>query len=155
MPIRKLKQLLDDQGVKYVMISHSPAFTAQEIAAAAHIPGMELAKTVVVRVDGEMALAVLPASRYVDLEALREAIGAQTVGLAQEGEFKGMFPDCEVGAMPPFGKLYGMKTYVADSLTDDESIAFNAGTHTELMRLSYEDFEKLAEPEIVEFATLV
>jgi Ala-tRNA(Pro) deacylase len=152
MPIRKLKQLLDDRRVKYVTVRHSPAYTAQEVAASAHISGYELAKTVMVRVDGRMAMAVLPAPLHVDLPHLKELTGATTVTLASEAEFKALFPECEPGAMPPFGALYGMETYVAERLTEDEFIAFNAGTHTELIRLRYRDFERLAEPKVLAFA---
>lgn len=154
MPVRKLKQFLDEHMVKYVVIQHSPAFTAQEIAASAHIPGQELAKTVMVKIDGTMAMAVLPASLRVDLEGLREALDVGSVELASEREFKDMFPDCEVGAMPPFGNLYGMDVFVAQSLTEDEEIAFNAGSHTELIRLSYMDFDRLVKPRVLGFATV-
>lgn len=146
MLVRKLESFLNDNGIRYVTIRHSPAFTAQEIAASAHVRGRELAKTVMVKIDGELALAVLPASERVDFDRLAYAIGAHRVRLATEQEFRSHFPDCEVGAMPPFGNLYGMKTYVSKELAEDEEIAFNAGTHTELIRLAYRDFEKLARP---------
>jgi Ala-tRNA(Pro) deacylase len=152
MPIRKLKQLLDDRRVKYVTVRHSPAYTAQEVAASAHISGYEIAKTVMVKVDGDMAMAVLPAPLQVDLRHLRELIDAERVELATEAEFKALFPECEPGAMPPFGSLYGMETYVAGRLAEDEYIAFNAGTHTELIRMRYRDFERLVDPRVLEFA---
>lgn len=152
MPIEKLKTFLDENGVKYVTLTHSKAYTAQEIAAAAHIPGREVAKTVMVKLDGELAMAVLPASYQVDLHKLRKAAGAQKAELATEEEFKGHFPASEVGAMPPFGNLYGMKVYVSPPLDEDEHIAFNAGSHTELIRLDYEDFERLADPLVADFA---
>jgi len=155
MPVHKLRTFLDDNHVKYITIGHSPAFTAQEIAAAAHIPGRELAKVVMIKLDEEMVLAVLPASHRVAIEQLRAATGARVVELATEEEFRNRFPDCEVGAMPPFGKLYGMRTFVAESLVDDERIAFNAGSHTELIQLSFEDFRRLAEPKILRFARKV
>ena len=155
MPVAKLKSFLDEKGVKYVTIRHSPAFTAQEIAATAHVPGRELAKTVMVEIDGRMAMAVLPASHQVDLELLRATTGAEEVKLATEDDFMRLFADCEVGAMPPFGNLYGMETYVADKLTDDEEIAFNAGNHTELIKLAYSDFARLVEPRVLTFATHV
>ncbi len=154
MPVRKLKEFLDGHGVKYVMISHSRAYTAQEIAASAHVPGKELAKTVMVQLDGAMAMAVLPASSQIDLRRLGEVTGAADVELATESEFQGLFPDCELGAMPPFGNLYGMPVYVARELAEDEEIAFNAGSHTELIRLRYEDFERLVEPKVVRFAAV-
>jgi Ala-tRNA(Pro) deacylase len=152
MPVKKLKGYLDEHGVRYVLISHSPAFTAQEIAAAAHIPGIELAKTVMVKLDGEMALTVLPASHRIEFDLLRGATGSEAVELATEEEFRDRFPDCEVGAMPPFGNLYGMRTFVAEGLIDDEQIAFNAGSHTELIRLPYDDFRRLAEPVVLRFS---
>ncbi len=153
MPVQKLKEFLDSQKVKYVAITHSPAFTAQEVAARAHIPGKELAKTVMVKVDGRLAMAVLPASLHVDLERLRSSIDAAKVELATEREFKDRFPDCEVGAMPPFGNLYGMEVFVAKRLAEDEEIAFNAGSHTELIRLRYADFERLVKPKSVALGT--
>ena len=155
MPVHALKRFLDEHHIKYVVISHSPAYTAQEIAASAHIRGRELAKTVMLKVDGRLAMAVLPASMQIDFELLRDALGCRTVGLASEREFKGLFPDCEVGAMPPFGNLYNLETYVADALTEDDEIAFNAGTHTELVKMSYRDYAHVAKPTVLEFAASV
>ncbi len=152
MPEKKLKDFLSREKVKYISIYHSPAYTAQEIAALAHIPGKELAKTVMVKLDGKMAMAVLPASYRVDLDLLKQASGARKAELASEEEFQNCFPDCEVGAMPPFGNLYGVKVYAAQSLAEDETIAFNAGTHSELIRMAYKDFERLAQPEVVKFS---
>jgi len=152
MPVATLKRLLDDHQVRYVTVRHSPAFTAQEVAASAHISGYEMAKTVMIKVDGTLAMAVLPAPLHVDLRQLRDVTGAATVELATETEFKTLFPECELGAMPPFGRLYGMDTYVAQRLAEDEYIAFNAGTHTELIRMRFRDFEKLAEPKVLAFA---
>ncbi|MGQ9561335.1 MAG: aminoacyl-tRNA deacylase [Candidatus Oleimicrobiaceae bacterium] len=152
MPVKALKEFLDREKVKYTTINHSAAYTAQEIAAAAHVPGKELAKTVVVKIDGRMALAVLPASQRVDFARLKELAGAQKVELASEQEFKELFPECEVGAMPPFGNLYGMEVYAAQSLAEDEQIAFNAGSHTQLIRLAYKDFARLVQPKIGQFS---
>ena len=151
MPVQKLKDYLDERHIRYAAIRHAPAYTAQEIAAKAHVPGKELAKTVVLKIDGELVLAVLPASFRIDLELLRSTLGAESTELAAEKEFSGKFPDCEVGAMPPFGNLYGMRTYVADCLAEDDEIAFNAGTHSELVRLAYEDFDELVHPLMLEF----
>jgi Ala-tRNA(Pro) deacylase len=153
MPAKRLIEFLDDRKVKYVKISHSMAYTAQEIAASAHVPGNELAKTVIVKIDGNPAMAVLSASRRVDLERLRDATGATKVELTTEQEFKGRFPDCEPGAMPPFGHLYDMDVYVDDALAEDEEIAFNAGLHTELVRMKFTDFKKLERPKLVKFGT--
>lgn len=146
MPIKKLKEFLDREGVKYVAISHSRAYTAQEVAASAHVPGREMAKTVVISLDGRMAMVVLPANHRVDLTQLKESVGARRAELANEAEFTALFPECEVGAMPPFGNLFGMPVFVEDSLAADEEIAFNAGTHTELLRMNYRDFERLVQP---------
>ncbi len=152
MPAAKLKRFLDENRVGYVSIRHSPAYTAQEIAASAHIPGRELAKTVMVVIDGTTAMAVLPATTMVDLERLKEAAGAKEVTLSTEQEFKDQFPDCEAGAMPPFGNLYGMKVYSDRSLAEDEQIAFNAGSHAELIQLSYRDFERLVGPVVADLS---
>jgi Ala-tRNA(Pro) deacylase len=152
MPVKKLKKLLDTENVKYVTVSHSPAFTAQETAASAHIPGKELAKTVMVIIDGKMAMAILPAYCRLDFELLKAAAKAREVELATEKEFKDMFPECDVGAMPPFGNLYGMEVFVAEKLAEDEEIAFNAGSHTELIKLSYKDFERLVMPTVARLA---
>jgi Ala-tRNA(Pro) deacylase len=152
MPVQKLKEYLDKNEVKYVTISHSKAYTAQMIAASAHIPGKELAKTVIIKVDGCLAMAVLPASYRVDFNRLKDAIGARKIELAHESEFEDIFPNCEVGAMPPFGNLWNMKVFVAESLTDDEVIAFNAGSHTELIKLAFNDFLKLVNPMVVKYS---
>lgn len=152
MPLQKLREFLDQNSVKYVSISHSPAYTAQEIAASAHIPGQELAKTVMVKLDGDMAMAVLPASFQIDLDQLRATAGAGEVDLATEEEFKGLFPGCEPGAMPPFGNLWGMPVFACETLAEDEEIAFNAGSHTELVKLSFADFARLVEPKVARFS---
>lgn len=152
MPAAKLKRFLDENHVRYVSIQHSPAYTAQETAASAHIPGQELAKTVIVQIDGTMAMAVLPSTTMLNLETLRQTAGAQAVALASEEEFKSTFPDCEIGAMPPFGNLYGLKVYADKSLAEDEQIAFNAGSHAELIQLAYRDFERLVGPEVADLS---
>ena len=152
MPAQKLKDFLDRHNINYVTTSHSLAYTAQEIAASAHIAGKELAKTVIVKIDDKMAMAVLPASHQVNFDLLKNAVGASKVELAHEQEFRDMFPESEVGAMPPFGNLYGMEVFVDESLSRDEEIAFNDGSHTELMKLAYRDFERLVEPKAAKFA---
>ncbi len=151
MPVKKLKDFLNSHKVKYVTIKHSTAYTTQEIAASAHIPGKEMAKTVIIKVDGKMVMAVLPASNKIDFALLKKSIGAKNIQLASEQEFEYTFPQCDVGAMPPFGNLYDMEVYVAESLTEDEEIAFNAGSHSELMKVAYKDFERLVNPKIVKF----
>jgi Ala-tRNA(Pro) deacylase len=145
-PIKRLKQFLDENDVKYVSISHSQAFTAMEIAEAAHLPGRELAKTVMVKLDGVLAMVVLPAPDHVSMARLREVTGAGEVELASEEDFVGRFPGCELGAMPPFGNLWDVDVFVDQRLREDEDIAFNAGSHTELLKLSYSDFERLVSP---------
>ena len=152
MPVKRLKEFLDSHNIKYVIISHSRAFTAQETATSAHIPGKELAKTVMVKMNGKMAMAVLPASSKIDFDLLEKATRSGKVEIASEKEFKDMFPECEVGAMPPFGNLYGMDVFVAESLTEDEEISFNAGSHRELVKMAYKDFERLVKPKIVKFS---
>jgi len=153
MPLNKVKAFLDTHGTKYVVISHSKAYTAQGIAAISHISGRALAKTVIVKLDGDLAMAVLPASYQVDLEALRHATGVQVAELATEREFKQHFPDCETGAMPPFGNLYGIPVCVDETLLEDREIAFNAGSHYELIKMAYKDFERLVKPEVMEFSS--
>ena len=153
MPAGKLKSFLDQEKIKYVNIIRSTAYTAQEVAASAHVTGRELAKTVIVKLDGQLAMAVLPANRKIVLQDLREVTGSDQVKFATEEEFKQAFADCETGAMPPFGNLYGMDVYVAQSLTDNEEIAFNAGSHTEVIRMGYKDFERLVQPKVVSFTT--
>ena len=151
MPVKKLKEFLDNNHVKYVSIVHSRAYTASEIAQSAHIPGKEMAKTVMVKINGKMAMVVLPAPLQVNFEQLKKQLGANTVELATEREFQDMFPECEVGAMPPFGSLYGIDVYASKRLAEDREISFNAGSHTELIKLLYKDFERLVGPKIVDF----
>ena len=152
MPTKKLKAFLDDNDVKYVTIKHSSAYTAQEIAARTHVSGKYFAKTVMIKIDGKLAMAILPASYQVDFELLQQVFGTYQVSLASEEEFKYIFPDCEVGAMPPFGNLYDMEVFVAETLAEDDEIAFNAGTHTEMLKLKYADFERLVEPRVFRFS---
>ncbi len=153
MPLSKVRAFLDQHQIRYVVISHSKAFTAQGIAALAHISGKELAKTVILKLDGSLAMAVLPASYQVDLAAIKKASGVRVAELSSEREFAQHFPDCETGAMPPFGNLYGIPVYVDETLTEDEEIAFNAGSHYELIRMCYRDFEKLVNPLVMDFSS--
>ena len=154
MPATKLKDFLDQHNVKYVSVRHSTAYASQEIAASAHVKGRNMAKTVVVRLSGKLALAVLPAKYNVDLELLAKESGAGAAELAAEEEFEKIFPGCETGAMPPFGNLYGLPVYVDETLTQDQAIAFNAGSHTELIQLAYADFARLASPRVAHFSVL-
>ena len=151
MPVKTLTKFLDDNQVKYVTIRHSIAYTTQQIAESAHIPGDEMAKTVMVLLDGRLAMAVLRGTDKVDVDLLRGAAGAKTAELASEVQFQGEFPGVELGAMPPFGNLYGMSVYVDEALTRDRVIAFNAGTHSELIQLDYADFERLVKPTVANF----
>ncbi|MEW5796464.1 MAG: YbaK/EbsC family protein [Candidatus Zixiibacteriota bacterium] len=151
MPTSTLKDFLDRNRVKYVTVTHSQAYTAHEIAASAHIPAKELAKTVLVKADGKLTMTVLPATHRINFQELQTALGAERVELATEEDFRDVFPGCALGAMPPFGNLYGLEVVVADRLTKDVEIAFNAGTHTELVKLAYSDFERLVKPRVLKF----
>ncbi|MGD8591952.1 MAG: YbaK/EbsC family protein [Gammaproteobacteria bacterium] len=149
MPSVKLKAFLDSHHVKYVSISHSLAFTGLEIAKSAHVPTKILAKTVILKIDGEPAMMVLPAAYKIDMENLSQALQGSAIELATEQEFFTLFPDCEVGAMPPFGNLYDMKVYVAEKLTENDDIVFNAGSHSEVIQMSYSDYEELVQPTMI------
>jgi Ala-tRNA(Pro) deacylase len=152
MPLASLMEYLDSRHVPYLVITHSPAYTAQGIAGLTHISGKELAKTVIVKLDGKMVMAVLPASFHVDLAALKRILKAKAIALAPEDEFKDRFDDCETGAMPPFGNLFGVPVFADENLARDEEIAFNAGTHRELIRMRWADYRRLAEPMVIRFA---
>lgn len=153
MPAKRLMEYLDNNHVKYDVINHPLAYTAQGVAAAAHISGKDVAKAVMVKIDGRLAMAVLPAPRRLDLHEFKKEIGTERVELANEQEFADKFPDCQPGAEPPFGNLYGLDTIVADKLREDDEIAFNAGTHTEIVRLAYRDYEDLVHPKVAHIAT--
>jgi len=152
-PQTLIKKYLDQKNVAYEHHVHGTAYTAQEVAEQERVPGAMVAKTVVVKKgDGGYAMAVLPASMQLELAALRDALGVGKLRLATEAEFKSLFPDSDLGAMPPFGNLYGLPVYVETSLTRDREIVFNAGTHQDTIRMKYEDFRRLVEPEIYSFA---
>jgi len=148
MALSKLRNFLDSHHIKYMVISHSLAYTAQGVAALAHVSGKRLAKTVIVKIDGILAMVVIPASEHVDLDRLRALTGAQVVEVATEREFKDAFPDCETGAMPPFGNLYDMSVYADEVLAAHEEITFSAGSHRELVRMNWRDLEQLVSPTI-------
>ena len=150
MTLSKLCKFLASHQVKYMVISHSPAYTAQGVAALTHMSGRKLAKTVIVKIDGILAMAVIPAPCRVDLDRLRVLTGAQTVELATEAEFKDAFPDCELGAMPPFGNLYDMPVYADAQIAENDEITFTAGTHHELVRMRWEDVQQLVNPTVDE-----
>jgi Ala-tRNA(Pro) deacylase len=150
MSLSRLREFLDYHHTKYLVISHSLAYTAQGVAALAHVSGKKLAKTVIVKIDGILAMAVIPASYHVDLDRLRALTGAQSVEVATEREFADAFPDCETGAMPPFGLLYDMHVYADVNLAENEEITFSAGTHRELVRMRWEDLDRLVNPTVDE-----
>jgi Ala-tRNA(Pro) deacylase len=147
----RLKEFLDESNIRYTVMTHSPAYTAQGAAATLHVPGKELAKTVVVRTGDETLFAVLPATYRISLKKLGTVVG-KAFRLATEQELGSLFPDCELGAMPPFGQLYGLPVYVDETLAADEEIVFNAGNHREAIRMRYADYSALAKPWVCAFA---
>ncbi|MFO7653870.1 MAG: YbaK/EbsC family protein [Candidatus Krumholzibacteriia bacterium] len=151
MPCEKLLEFLDEHRVPYELVEHPHAFAARETARKAGVPGYSFAKTVLVQLDGLMAMAVLPSESKVNFNLLRSVANVESVGLASESEFESRFPDCELGAMPPFGNLYNMRVFVDGHLQAADTIAFNAGTHTEIIMMPYEDFESLVRPTIGQF----
>lgn len=152
MPINQLKNYLDSHHIEFISISHSSAYSAQKIAASAHVPGKEMAKTVIVKIGDDLVMAVLPANYKIDFERLARAMNVKTVRLATEEEFRGEFPDCQVGAMPPFGNLYNMDVYITQSLAQNVEIAFNACSHRELIKMKYADYDKLVNPQVIKFS---
>ena len=152
MPAQKLKRLLDEQNIKYLSINHSPAYTAREVAASTFVPRREFAKTVIVDVDGEKVMAVLSASHHVDLVALRKLANGKRIRLATEDEFKELFPDCEIGAMPPFGSLYDTRVFVDQMVTEVDDLCFNAGSHEQIIRMDCRAYLDLEQPVVGAFA---
>ncbi len=148
----ELEAHLRENKVPFQLQHHAVAYTAQEVAATEHVPGRMLAKVVMVMADGKLAMLVLPAPARVDLEKAAAVLGAKEARLAREEEFADRFPGCEVGAMPPFGGLYDLPVYADKSLAEDETIVFEAGTHTDTMSMKYGDYERLANPNVAEFA---
>jgi Ala-tRNA(Pro) deacylase len=146
-----LKSYLDQHHVAYESIHHRRDYTSQEAAADTHTPGKEFAKTVILAVDDRFGMFVLPAIRQVDLEKVKRKLGAKKVRLASEDELAKISADCEVGAMPPFGTLYELPVYVSPLITQDRLITFNAGTHEDAVRMLYSDYEKLAQPQSIDF----
>lgn len=151
MPRKRIQEFLDKNNVQYMVVEHSPAYAAMDVAESAHIADWELAKTVMVRLDGKMAMAVLPAAERVDLDAIAAAAGAKMAAAALEDEFKDLFPDCEPGTMPPFGNLYSLPVYADLSLAANDLFAFNAGTHHTVIRMHYADFDRLVHPKTGQF----
>lgn len=150
MPIlKKLKELFDAAGISYETYNHPLAYTAQEIAAQQHFSGKEMAKVVMLEVDGRLLMGVIPGSQRVNLNTAKTSLGAKAVRLATEAAFTSRFPECEIGAMPPFGNLFGLPVVVDPALAKDEYIYFNAGNHVQTVRLKYSDFTELVKPQIV------
>jgi Ala-tRNA(Pro) deacylase len=149
---QRLEEYLRERGIAYTFQHHPLAYTARGVAASEHVPANEMAKTVIVMADGKQVMIVVPATHELQMNELARAIGAHDARLADEREFGPTFPDCEIGAMPPFGNLYGLTVYVDESLSDDETILFQAGTHTDTMRINYADFVRLVNPKIAEVA---
>jgi Ala-tRNA(Pro) deacylase len=147
--LAKLKDTLDAAKISYEVYNHKTAFTAQEIAASQHISGKEMAKVVMLVIDGSLVMVVIPGTRKIALDKVRTALGAKEARLATEPEFAATFPNCEIGAMPPFGNLFGLPVYVDPLLEEDKSIYFNAGNHQQTVRLAYESFKALVKPRVV------
>jgi Ala-tRNA(Pro) deacylase len=148
----RLEQYFRENGIPFRHVTHPPAFTAPEAAAAQHVPGKQVAKVVLAKADDALVMCVVPANKHVDLRALARMVGVAEARLAREDEFSTLFADCELGAMPPFGNLYGIPVYLDVSLTDDPEIVFQAGTHTDSMKIRYPDYERLIHPQIVQVA---
>ncbi len=149
MPVlRKLKEILDQNKVSYEVFNHALAYTAQEIAAKQHCSGNEMAKVVMLEVDDALMMGVIPASRKINLSTVVKSLGAQSARLATEDEFVARFPDCEIGAMPPFGNLFGVPVLVDPVLEKDTHIYFNAGNHVQTVRMQYKDFARIVKPRI-------
>ena len=150
--LKKLKDYLEKNQVRYEVGYHERVYTSQEIAAAMHVPGKELAKVVMVKADGKMVMLVLPASYRVDTKKLKKVLQCKRLWIAKEKDFEELFPDCEVGAMPPFGNLYNLEVWVDKVLTEDEFIVFRAGTHVETLKIKYNDYVRLVNPRMGDFS---
>lgn len=149
--VKRLQEFLDSHGVKYEITPHREAYTSQEIAAASHVSGKAMAKVVMVKRGTGMVMAVLPAACKVGVDRLEKIFGMSGVTLAREHEFAGLFPDCDTGAMPAFGNLYGVEVFVDEELAEYPKIVFQAGNHHELVTMDYDDFARLAQPKVAEF----
>jgi len=146
-----LQDYLDQLGIPYRISVHATAYTSQDLAAREHVPGKQVVKSVVVRVDGRLYLCALPATHRIDLERLREQLNATEVVIEEEHKLQEIFPDCELGAGPPIGKLYGLPTLMDLSLMQDEQVTFQAGNHTTAVTMSFRDYRRAADPEIANF----
>ena len=143
---QQIKEYLEKKHVKYATINHPTAYTASQTAQAAHIPGKQMIKVVVIKADEKLAIVALPAHENIDINALRKLTKAKKVVLAHEYEFNEQFPGCDVGAMPPFGELFKMEVYMAESLTKQNWLACNAGSHSDLLKIKGDEFLKLVHP---------
>jgi Ala-tRNA(Pro) deacylase len=150
----RIEQYLRENGVPFEVMTHPEVFTMQEVAAALHVPGGQVAKVVMVRSDGDMTMLVVPAPYRLDLAKVRGLLGVKRVSLAREEDFEGLFPDCETGAMPPFGNLYDIPVYVDQALAEEENVVFRVGTHQETIKIAYADYARLAHPTVGEFAKM-
>ncbi|MEQ9546989.1 MAG: YbaK/EbsC family protein [Marinobacter sp.] len=148
---QKLREFLDSNAVRYRTEAHEPTVDASRTAQAAHVRGREFAKTVIVKADGRLFMTVLPSTDRVHVDQLKQALGAKELELADEDDINAAFPDCEIGAMPPFGNLYNMDVFVSEHLREDDQIVFNAGSHSEVMRMSYQDYDRLVHPQVLHF----
>lgn len=149
----KIKEYLDENNVRFEVAEHPLAYTATEVAGKQHVPGKQMVKAVIVKSDDEFIMCVLPAIHLVDFVKLKNALGNDKIKLAEEDEISKLFPEYEIGAEPPFGHLYGLKVYVDSILQDDEEIVFNAGTHTDVIKISFADYKRLANPVIAEIGS--
>ncbi len=150
--ITDLLRYLNSNKIEFQVLEHDPAFSAHDVAAVAHVPDSEMAKAVLIRIDDHFWMAVLRADQRVNEQMIRRVFGAKHVQLAHEEDLGVLFPDCQIGAMPPFGNLYGLPVLVEEGLADDDDIVFNACTHTKAIRMKFKDFRRLAKPVIGGFA---
>lgn len=147
----KVKSYLEQEHVVYQILEHSLAFTAMEIAGAQHVPGKQFIKAVIVKADGQYIMCVLSSTHRIDFDRLKKLTASQEIYLAKESETADLFPDFELGAEPPFGQLYGLKVYVDEEVPENDEIIFNAGTHTDSVKIKYRDFKRLVNPIVADF----
>lgn len=152
---RRIREFLDENDVQYEWLPHPQAYAAQEVAHSLHISGKRLAKTVILDFDGRLIMAVLPAAHHLDLNKLKEALAAKRLEMLPESELTELFPDCDLGAIPPFGNLYGMDVWVDHSLTESDEFVFTAGTHRDAVRMDYSDYAGLVNPHVGRFSEIV
>lgn len=150
---QNLKEYLDKENVSYEAIEHEVDYTAQEIAGSLHVPGKQMVKSVIIKANGEFIMCVLPSIHLIDFEKLKNITNTKDVQLAEENEIAKLFPDYEIGAEPPFGQLYGLKVYADKLLQEDEEIVFNAGTHTDVVRMKLNDYMRLTNPTVADIGT--